>query len=267
MAAESKISDEAVETRTGKSWARWFRILDRWGAAGKGHKATAAWLHETHELSPWWAQTVTVQHERERGLRDKHEKPTGYEISVTRLVAAAAARAFDALSKPADLSHWFTRGARANLEVGGSYSNGDGDRGRFLAVARPRRLRMTWENEKHAPGTIVEFMIAGVAGGKSRIAVTHSRLTTRRDAEKMKVAWSWALDSLRSYLETGKPISVEAWEAGRRKKAKAKPAAVKPRTKPTAAKRPAAKPTAAKRPAAKRAAAGAPARKRLRASA
>ncbi|MEK7348244.1 MAG: SRPBCC domain-containing protein [Candidatus Eisenbacteria bacterium] len=252
MAAESKISDEAVETRTGKSWSRWFRVLDRWGAAGKGHKATAAWLHETHELSPWWAQTVTVRHERERGLRDKHEKPTGYEISASRLVAAAAARAFDALSKPADLSHWFTRGARANLEVGGSYSNGDGDRGRFLAVARPRRLRMTWENEKHAPGTIVEFTIAASGGGKSRIAVTHSRLATRRDAEKMKEAWSWALDSLRSYLEAGKPISVEAWEEERRKKAKAKPRS---------------KPAAAKRPAAKRVAAGAPARKRLRASA
>ncbi|MEK7316800.1 MAG: SRPBCC domain-containing protein [Candidatus Eisenbacteria bacterium] len=241
MAAESKISDEAVETRTGKSWAQWFRILDRWGAAKKGHKATAAWLHETRELPTWWAQMVTVRHERERGLRDRHEKPSGYEISVTRLLGSAPARAFDAISRPADLSHWFTRGARANLEVGGSYSNRDGDRGRFLTVARPRRLRMTWENVNHAPGTVVDFTIAAIAGGRSRVAVTHSRLATRRDAEKMKEAWSWALDSLRSYLDTGKPISVEAWEEARRKKAGTKPAAVKPLAKPSASKRPAAK--------------------------
>ncbi|HEY6573285.1 MAG TPA: SRPBCC family protein [Candidatus Eisenbacteria bacterium] len=259
MAAEAKITDEAVETRTGKSWAQWFRILDRWGAAKKGHKATAAWLHDTRELSPWWAQTVTVRYELERGLRDKHEKPTGYQISVARVVAATAARAFDALSKPSDLSHWFTRGARANLQVGGSYSNRDGDRGRFLAVARPRRLRMTWDNEKHAPGTIVEFTFVGTTGGKTRVEATHSRIATRAEAETMKEAWSWALDSLRSYLETGKPISVEAWEEERRTKARAK-------AKPAAAKA-APKRAAAKRPAAKRTASRAPAKKRMRASA
>lgn len=257
MASDAKISDEAVATRTGKSWAEWYRILNRWGAAEKGHKATAAWLHESRDLTPWWAQMVTVQYERERGLREKHQKPDGYSVSVSRLVAASAPKAFDALSRPADLSRWFTRGARANVEVGGSYSNRDGDRGRFLAVARPRRLRMTWENEKHAPGSIVEFAITtagGAKGPKSRVEVTHSRLATRRDAETMKEAWSWALDSLRSYLETGKPISVEAWEAERTKKTKR--AARKARAKPVKSK-----------PKAKRAAAGGTARKRIRASA
>jgi uncharacterized protein YndB with AHSA1/START domain len=230
MAAESKISDEAVETRTGKSWAQWFRILDRWGAAKKGHKATARWLHDTHEVSTWWAQMITVRHEQERGLREKHERPKGYEISVTRRVDASATRAFDALSRPGDLSQWFTRGARANLEVGGSYSNRDGDRGRFVAVVRPKRIRMTWDNEKHAPGTLVEFTIVKVGGtggkatagtaGKVQVEVTHSRLASRKDAETMKEAWSWALDSLRSYLETGKPIAVEAWEEARVAKGK-----------------------------------------------
>ena len=104
MPAGLKISDEAVETRTGKSWDQWFRILDRWGAAAKGPKATAAWLHETRELPTWWAQMVTVRYEQERNLRDKHERPDGYMISVTRLVTASAPRAFDALAKPPDLS-------------------------------------------------------------------------------------------------------------------------------------------------------------------
>jgi acyl-coenzyme A synthetase/AMP-(fatty) acid ligase len=46
-------------------------------------------------------------------------------------------------------------------------------------------------------------------------------------AETMKEAWSWALDSLRSYLETGKPIAVEAWEEAR--EAKGKPVKAKPK--------------------------------------
>ncbi|HEU4724392.1 MAG TPA: SRPBCC domain-containing protein [Candidatus Eisenbacteria bacterium] len=253
MAAEAKISDEAVETRTGKSWAQWFRILDRWGAAAKGHKATAAWLHDERDLPPWWAQMVTVRYERERGLRQVNERADGFAVSVSRLMAATPARVFDAITKPADLSRWFTRGARANVEVGGAYSNRDGDRGRFLAVARPRRLRMTWENENHAPGTIVEFAISATTGAKSRVEVTHARLASKRDAATMKEAWSWALDSLRSYLETGKPISVEAWEAARKEKSKARAKA-----KRSPAKR---------APAVKRAAAGAAVKKRIRASA
>lgn len=229
MAAEGRISDEVVQTRTGKDWDRWFRILDRWGAAAKGHKATAKWLHEKHTLSPWWSQMVTVRYERDRGLREKHQRPKGYEVSVTRRMEGTATRAFDALSRPSDLSRWFTRGARANLEVGGAYSNRDGDRGRFLAVVRPKRLRMTWDNADHAPGTIVEFAIAPLAGGKVQVAVTHSRLASRRDAETMKEGWSWALDSLRSYLETGKAISVEAWEAARRVKPAPAPVKAKKR--------------------------------------
>lgn len=240
MATESSISDEAVETRTGKSWAEWFRLLDRWGAGKKGHRATAQWLHESHGLSLWWSQTVTVRHELERGLRDKHERPDGYSISVARVVAASAARTFDALTKPADLSRWFTRGAQANLEVGGSYSNQDGDRGRFLAVVRPKRLRMSWENAKHAPGTIVEFTVTPAAAGKVRAEVTHSRLASRRDAEKMKQGWSWAFDSLRSYLESGKSISVEQWEAERAAAAKKKAKPSRARTAKPAVKKAAA---------------------------
>lgn len=220
MAANAKISDEAVEMRTGKTWDRWFRALDRYGAAKKGHKTAARWLHEEHELSPWWSQTIVVRYELDRGLRKPHERPKGYEVSVTRRIEATAARAFDALTRPSDLSHWFTRGARANLEVGGAYSNGEGDRGRFLALVRPKRIRMTWDNQQHAPNTVVEFVVSSASSGKVQVAVTHSRLSSRRDAATMKEAWAWALDSLRSYLENGKAISVEAWEAARDAKKK-----------------------------------------------
>jgi hypothetical protein len=84
------------------------------------------------------------------------------------------------------------------------------------------------------PGTIVEFTIASMTGGKVQVAVTHSRLASRKDAETMKEAWSWALDSLRSYLETGKPIAVEAWEEAREAKGKSPRAKAKKRLRATA---------------------------------
>jgi len=218
MTNERRITDEAVRKRTGKSWAQWFRVLDRWGAVKKGHKETARYLGDHHGLEPWWAQMVTVRHERERAGRPLHQRASGaYEISVSRVIAAPSRRVFDCFLEPTDLSKWFARGASVEARVGGRYRNRDGDRGEFLAIRRPKLLRFTWENPRHAPGTVVEIAIAAKERGKVSAALTHRKLKSRRDAAKMKAAWSWAMDSLRSYVETGRPIGVEEWERTRKK--------------------------------------------------
>jgi hypothetical protein len=54
---------------TGKRSADWYRILDGWGGATKGHTAMAKYLRDEQGVDPWWAQTVTVRYEYERGLR------------------------------------------------------------------------------------------------------------------------------------------------------------------------------------------------------
>lgn len=65
------IREEVVAARTGKSSMAWYRILDRWGAANKGHTLTAKHLRQRYGLSDWWAQCVTIRYEWERGLRTK----------------------------------------------------------------------------------------------------------------------------------------------------------------------------------------------------
>jgi hypothetical protein len=62
-------SDETVREKTGKRSEEWYAILDEWGAKEKGHTATARYLREELGVSPWWAQSVTVRYEYERGLR------------------------------------------------------------------------------------------------------------------------------------------------------------------------------------------------------
>ncbi len=46
-----RISDEAVRAKTDKGWAQWFKILDEWGAKGKGHTLTAKHLREQYGLN------------------------------------------------------------------------------------------------------------------------------------------------------------------------------------------------------------------------
>lgn len=217
MAGERSISEAAVRKRTGKTWSQWLRILDRWGARKKGHAATARHLAQRYGIGPWWSQAVTVRYERERGLRTVHQRASGaYEVSVSRVIGAPARQVFDCFVRPAHLSRWFTRGAAVDARVGGRYRNQDGDRGEFLTVRPPKLLRFTWDNPRHAPGTVVEVAIARKGPRKVSASLAHRKLRTRRDVAKMKEAWSWAMDSLRSYVETGSPIGVAEWERGRK---------------------------------------------------
>ena len=90
------MSDEAVESKTGKNWSRWFKHLDAAGAKKMTHQQIAAHLSEKHDVRPWWTQMIAVTYEQARGLRDKHEKPAGYEISVSRMIDAPVSKTFKA---------------------------------------------------------------------------------------------------------------------------------------------------------------------------
>jgi len=95
-AIEPAISDEAVTEKTGKSWDEWFDILDTAGAQLMTHKQIVAYLVEKHGNSSWWQQMVTVTYEQARGLRRKHEMPSGYQISRSRTIAAPVEYVFTA---------------------------------------------------------------------------------------------------------------------------------------------------------------------------
>jgi len=208
---ERSITEAAVLRATGKGWAHWLGILDRWGAAEKGHAAAARHMAERHGLSPWWAQTVTVRFEKERGLRVRHERPDGFSITVTRTIEVPLAEAWSAWTTAKGWNRWFTTKARLNLREGGRYSNGDQDAGVFRSIAPAKRLCLTWENAKHCPGTLVEVRFAAKGRGRCTVAVEHLKLASADDAAEMKQGWSWAMDSLRAWLETGTPIAYEAW--------------------------------------------------------
>lgn len=207
------MSDESVMRSTGKKWAAWFALLDGGGAAGMSHKEIAADLHKRHGLSPWWSQMVTVEYERARGRREVHQKPSGFEVNVSRTIAVPRETAWQAFAETKHLSKWFTSKAKQSFRVGGRYSNGDGDGGVFLAIIAPRRLRFTWEQAKHAPGSVVEVTIAEKNDGRCVVQLTHSRLASKVEVADLKQGWSWAMDSLKAYLETGTPVTFEDWSA------------------------------------------------------
>lgn len=140
----------------------------------------------------------------------------GHVVTITFVVRSDAERTFAALTDPAILSIWFTSDAKADLRRGGRYANADGDRGEFLILDPPKHVAFTWENPAHCPGTEVGIRLSPAHDGTTVVELTHSGLASEADVADMRGGWSWAVDSLKSFLETGRPIAHEDWLRSRR---------------------------------------------------
>lgn len=173
------MSDDAVKARTGKVWSEWFRILDAAGAKKMTHQEIARLLHTKHQVGPWWTQMVTVTYERARGLRDKHQKPGGYEISVSRTVDASVSKAFKAWTDAKTRKKWLP----TNLTIRKATTN--------------KSLRISWEDGK----TSVAAAFLPKGSDKCQVVAQHSKLPDAKAAAKMKAFWARALDRLKESIE------------------------------------------------------------------
>jgi uncharacterized protein YndB with AHSA1/START domain len=213
--SEQKISDQAVQKATGKSWKQWVAALDRWNASSRSHKEIARHLASEHGVSAWWSQAVTVRYEQVKGLRAVGEKRGGFDVSVQRTIGVPVAKAWDAFTDAGQLSTWFTTRAKVDLRMGGRYSIADGDEGEFRRIDPRKLLRFTWENAIHCPGTMVEVTFDPKGKGKSVVRLTHSKLADAKAREGMKEGWAWAMDNLKGFLEQGQVQTFEAWREER----------------------------------------------------
>ena len=172
------MSDEAVEAKTGKNWSRWFKHLDAAGARKMTHQEIVAHLRDKHEVRSWWQQMVAVTYEQARGLRDIGEKPSGYEISVSRTIAAPAGKAFKAWTDASTRKKWLPE----NFTVRKSTTN--------------KTIRITWADDTDL---VVAFYSKDDT--KCQVVTQHSKLKDGKAAARMKKFWAGALDKLKSTLE------------------------------------------------------------------
>jgi uncharacterized protein YndB with AHSA1/START domain len=135
------------------------------------------------------------------------------EVIVERTITASSDAAYEAWSSAEKQSAWFTTVVRHDLKVGGRYSNADGDCGVFREIVPNRRLRFSWEQPCHSPGSEVTIEFEPVDTDVVNVRLTHTNITRSEDASDLVLGWEWALDSLKSYLETGSGIAYRDWEA------------------------------------------------------
>jgi len=174
-----RMSDEAVEAKTGKTWSRWFKHLDAAGAKKMTHQEIAAHLSDKHDVRPWWTQMITVTYEQARGLREVHEKPEGYEISISRTISAPVSKAFKAWTDEKTRRKWLT----SKMQIRKASAN--------------KSLRITWEDGKTS--VAAAFMPKG--SDRCQVVAQHMKLPDSKAAAKMKKFWGEALDRLKETLE------------------------------------------------------------------
>jgi hypothetical protein len=175
-----RMSDEAVKAKTGKIWKEWFAILDKAGARKMTHKEIVQVLNSDYDVGPWWKQMMTATYEQERGLRDKHEKPEGYQISVSRTVSVPLGTLFKAFANEKGRGQWLDE---KGLSVRKSTAN--------------KSIRVMWKDGK----TSVEFNFYSKSASSSQVVAQHSKLPDAKAAARMKTYWGKALDRVRDALE------------------------------------------------------------------
>lgn len=175
------MSDAAIKTKTGCTWARWVAALDYKQAYTWSHREIAAYVHEKYKVSDWWSQTVTVGYERIKGLREMGQRRNGsYEATRSRTFPVPLAKLYRAFSDARIRSQWLP------------------DAKLTIRKATPEKyLRIAWED-----GTSVQVGLTPKGEAKASAAVTHLKLASREDVAGRKAYWGERLDALALVLSS-----------------------------------------------------------------
>lgn len=199
--SEHPMSHGDVRAATGRTWEEWYDLLDDRGGPAPGRRAITEALMQEHRLEPWWAQTIAIEYERARGVREKDGRPKGYSICVTKTIAAPAEAVFDAFGEPRLMNEFMGEGAKASFTEGGRFSTTDGNAGTYTKISRPKTLRFTWDAEDPALASTVELKLTP-KGDKCGVVLNHERIQTRALADGLRAAWGGAIERLKSRLES-----------------------------------------------------------------
>jgi hypothetical protein len=170
---------EAMLRATGRGHAEWFATLDAWDATSHTHTQIAAWLHAEHGVSGWWAQSITVDYERARGLRAVHQTSGGFSVSVTRTVLGSPDHVLAAFTDARRRASWLP-----GVEL----------------RRRPTRASGTARFDWPDPPSRVVVLVAAKGDDRSTLNVTHEQLPDAASADRLKAMWRVRLDALKELL-------------------------------------------------------------------
>ena len=172
------VTDDACREATGKTFAEWSDAIHARPELEGKRRETINWIWDQVGRSPaqaWWGTTIWVEHERKLGRVQKDGRPEGYNICVTKSVAAPADRVLAAIvdSIPAE---------------------------RVVRVREGKDVRATWHTEGMPSATEIEATVKET-GGKTALMLNHRRIDSRDEADGLRRAWQARFDEIKRSIE------------------------------------------------------------------
>src|SRR2546423_4587061 len=178
-AALAGMSDATIKSKTGCTWDRWVKTLDKVGVDKMSHRDIAAMVSKTWKLDGWWAQTVAVGYERIKGLRARGQRRDGsYEATKSRTFDVPVETLFDAWADKRVRDRWLES---PDVKV------------RTATPSKSIRLGL-------ADGSILAVGFLPKGKAKSSVAVSQMKLPDKETASRLKQYWSEKLDALGGVL-------------------------------------------------------------------
>src|SRR4051812_33967045 len=103
------ISDKLSIEKTGYDLEHWFGVLDKKNARTKTHAqifSEVANIKALASLGEWNQNLLTTTYEWKRGIKGRGEKKDGYEISVSKTIAAPLSVLYDSLVSKTKRNKW-----------------------------------------------------------------------------------------------------------------------------------------------------------------
>jgi len=171
----SGMSDAVMKEKTGCTWERWVKALDSHGATELPHREIVDLVHKKYKTGDWWSQMVTVGYERIKGLRARGQRRDGsYEATKSRTFNVSVAALHHAFADATVRRRWLDEpGVKVRTST------------------PPKSIRLGF-----ADGSIVALGFTPKGDAKSSVALSHAKLRTKEEAEKVKAEWGSRLDAL-----------------------------------------------------------------------
>jgi hypothetical protein len=192
----SHTGEAGVIKKTGHGYDHWFAVLDAFGAAAKGHTASAAHLFNDHGVPGWHCQMVTVAYERERGLRAMNQSCAGdFQVNVSKVVPVSVAEVVDALRSARRRAQWLKGADTALGRALEAALAGPKPREVKLKINALAGLRYPWGDGR------VEISVAGKPNGRTSVVASMTKLAGPEEVEERRAQWRVALNGLKEYLD------------------------------------------------------------------
>lgn len=178
---QGRMSDAAVKERSGKTWAEWYKILDKAGAKKWRHQEITAYLIEKHEAGPWWTQMIAVDYEHARGLRQQFQKCDGeFAASGSRTMSVVVGKAYEAWTDEKLRRKWLPG---VEMEI--------------TTSTKDKSIRAKW----NGGASRVSILFYKKGPEKSQVTVDHMKLASSKECAAMKDYWFEALNRLQKLVE------------------------------------------------------------------